>query len=224
MNYMGLLKIFLILLFALTPLAAAADNFQGPFVEVGIAGSKTETNVDFPNWFQVDIDDSSVTGKIAVGYAHRLGRYVLAGQLYYNLGKQDSGSTTQRYKQTEEVSNLSFELDNSWGIELQPGIVFNDTTLAYLKLGYARTAGEWTLERPYYQDHYSDQLNLEGYSLGAGIKQKLDNISSYLYGFVDVQKTWYREEAAPTTIGQSYFVDYYKPSTLQATIGVGWQF
>ncbi len=219
-----LLKIFLILLFSLAPLIASADTFQGPFTQLGISVSKTKTQVDFPNWFRTDIDDTSVNGKVTAGYAHNFGRFALAGQLYYTLGKQESGSTTQRYHESEEVSTLSFELNNSWGIELQPGIVFNDTTLIYLSIGYARTTGEWVLTRPYYQDHYSDHVDFDGYSLGAGIKQQLTYISPHLYAFAEVQKTWYEEEAAPATIAQSSFVDYYKPELLQATIGIGWHF
>lgn len=221
----GLLKFFLIILFALTPLVAAASNFQGPFVEVGITGSKTDTDVNFPNWFQADIDDSSVNGKIAAGYAQRIGRYVLSGQLYYTLGDQESGRTIQRYWDTEEVSTLSFELDNTWGIAFQPGIVFNEATFAYLSFGYARTTGEWELDRPYYQDRYSDRLDFDGYSLGVGIKQKLlQDFTPHLFGFAEVHKTWYQKESVSVTIAESSFVDDYQPATLTVTIGIGWNF
>ena len=221
MKQKGWIQAFLILLMILIPLAAMADDFQGPFVEVGLTGSETETDVDFPNWFQVSIDDTSVNGTIAVGYAQRFGRFALAGRLYYTLGEQDSGSTTQRYRDTEEVSTLSFELDNSWGFEVQPGYVFSKTTLIYLSFGYVRTTGEWQLDRPYYQDRYSDRLDFDGYSLGAGIRQK---ISPHLYGFAQVEKNWYQEEAAKAMIAESSFVDDYKPTTVAVTLGLGWQF
>nr|WP_320048878.1 hypothetical protein [uncultured Desulfuromonas sp.] len=225
MKQKGWVHAFLILLMTLIPLAAMADDFQGPFVEVGLTGSKTETDVDFPNWFQVSIDDTSVNGTIAAGYAQRFGRFALAGRLYYTLGEQDSGSTTQRYRDTEEVSTLSFELDNSWGFEVQPGFVVNDTTLIFLSLGYARTTGEWQLDRPYYQDAYSDRVDFNGYSLGAGIKQKLlQTVTPHLYGFAQVEKTWYQEESVSATIAQSSFVDDYKPTTVTVTVGLGWQF
>jgi opacity protein-like surface antigen len=223
MNRYGIF--LLLILLVMTPLAAVASDFQGPLVEVGITRSNTETDVDFPNWFQTEIDATSINGRIAVGYGHRFGRCVLAGQLYYTLGNQESGSTTQRYQETAEVSTLSFELDNSWGIALQPGVVVNDATLVYLRLGYARTTGEWTLERPYYRDRYSDRLDFDGYSLGAGIKrQLLPEGNPHLYGFVAIEKVWYRQESTAVTIAGSSFVDDYQPATLSVTLGVGWQF
>ncbi|WP_282753573.1 hypothetical protein [Desulfuromonas thiophila] len=205
----------------LIPLVATADDFQGTFVEIGLSGSKTETDVDFPNWFQVSIEDTSVNGTLAAGYARRFGRFFVAGRLYHTIGEQESGQTTQRYHDTAEVSTLSFELDNRWGIELQPGIVFNKATCVYLSLGYARATGKWELDRPYYQDRYSDQLDFDGCSLGAGIKQK---VTAHLYGFVQVEKTWYQEKSTVALIAESSFVDDYKPSTLTATMGIGWQF
>jgi opacity protein-like surface antigen len=221
----GLVKFLLLMLFVMAPLVAVASDFQGPIVEVGLTGSRTQTDVVFPNWFQADIDDTSINGHIAVGYGQRLGRYVLAGQLYYTLGNQESGSTTQRYQETDEVSTLSFELDNSWGIELQPGVLVNNATLVYLSLGYARTTGEWTLDRPYYQDRYSDRLDFDGYSLGVGIKrQLLSNVSSHLYGFVEIEKIWFQQESTAVTIAGSSFVDDYEPETLSVTLGIGWQF
>ncbi len=217
----GWLNAFLVVLMTLTPLVATANDFQGPFVEVGLAGSKTETDVDFPNWFQVSIDDTSVNGTLAAGYVRRFGRFAFAGRLHYTIGEQDSGSTTQRYRDTAEVSTLSFELDNSWGLDVQPGIVVSDETLIYLSFGYARTTGEWQLDRPYYQDRYSDRLDFDGYSLGAGIKR---NISPHLYGFAQVEQIWYREESTSAKIAQSSFVDDYKPTTVTVTVGFGWQF
>lgn len=225
MMHRGFFKFVLMIFFAITPLTAVASDFQGPFVEAGISGSKTKTDVDFPNWFQADIDDDSVNGKVAIGYDQRFDRYVLGAKLYYTLGDQESGSTTQRFRDTEEVSTLSFELDNSWGIELQPGIVFSEATFAYLSFGYARTTGEWTLDRPYYQDRYSGHVDFNGYSLGAGIKQKLfQNVTSHLYGFAEVQKVWYQQESTSAIIAGSSFVDDYDPEILTITIGIGWQF
>lgn len=218
-------KNILILLFILIPVVSGAKNFNGPFLDAGVGGSRTDVDVNFQNWFEINMDETRFNGKISAGFAQRYTTFCLSGRIYYIAGEQDAGTTIQQYRETAEFDTLSFKLRNTWGFDFEPGIIFNNSTLAYLKIGYSRSSGEWAFNRPIYQDRFTGDISFHGYSFGIGVKRKvLPEFTANLYVFAEVQKIYFREETVTIAVSSSLYKNKYKPSTLQGFVGIGYEF
>lgn len=199
--------------------AATAGTFDGPFVQAGVGFAAAQTDAQshwtLPPNIDAQVSQTRFIGQLAVGYSRAFGRYNLAASAFGNVGDQSSGRVSLD-DGIAGANTYTFEQKNSWGIGIEPGIHLSPSTLAYLKLGYARTTGR-TLEvfrgTPWRYD-----AKYEGWMLGVGFKHRL---SEHLYGFGELVRTDYRSARFTETDGSSFRV---KPAALTGIVGVGYRF
>ena len=167
---------------------AMAGGFDGPFVQLGIGGSATKNN--FTN-FQAggtgagvsSVSGGSFNGVVTGGYSQDLGvldssikGLNLAANIFYVIGNQNSGSgsgtaTVDGYTQT---LGGNIKMKNTFGISVEPGWNFTESTLGYVKLA-------WLNSRQNNSYNYSDSdgqvfggsmnKTVNGFGYGLGVKQ-----------------------------------------------------
>jgi opacity protein-like surface antigen len=194
-----------------------AGGFDGPFVQVGIGFANAQTKAT-SHWPDTNIDatvtDSNFVGQIGGGYSQSWGKFFLAASAYYVIGDQKAGSADLSSLQYG-TNTYEFKNTNTWGITIDPGINLNDSTTAYLKLGYGRTAVKGT---EYFQNvTYNYDKTYGGVSYGAGVKYRL---TPNLYGMVEILQTNYESTSFNFPDGDISF----KPGSLIGTVGLGYKF
>ncbi len=196
--------------------AAMAGGFDGPFVQggVGFARSQTEARSHWPTPPDVDSkpSDNSFIGQIAGGYSRSFGQFNLAASAFYVLGDQNAGDIAVRDAGNPD-NTYRFKNKNSWGISIEPGFNFNESTLAYLKLAYVESQGRGVEQ--FRGVSYSYNATYHGYGYGAGVKYKF---TPNLYGVADIQQANYQSRSFENG-GLNL-----KPNSLTGIIGVGYKF
>lgn len=191
-----------------------AGGFDGPFVQAGIGGAHSRTDIRFTGWFDANESDSTVNGQIAGGYSKSFGQFNLAGSAFYLLGDQRAGEKT--IQDSNGLHKISMKLKNTWGISIQPGYNFTPSTLGYLKFGYTQTRGDWT-----YVNHASGESTFDGVSYGIGAKHQL---AQNLYGYAEIQQTNFNRNKVHMTVDGNHYTDSFKPESLTGFVGIGYQF
>lgn len=178
------------LLAAASSSTVLAGGFDGPFVQLGIGGSSTKTNL---NNFQStttgagvsSVSSGSFNGLVAAGYSQDMGvldssikGLNLAANMFYVIGNQNSGSgsgtATRASDGFTQTLGGNAKLKNTFGISVEPGWNFTEQTLGYVKLAWLNTR----LNAGYnYSDNEpsanSGSLNkvVNGFGYGLGVKQ-----------------------------------------------------
>lgn len=167
-----------------------ASGFDGPFVQLGIGGSSTKTNL---NNFQSSatgagvgsVTSGSFNGLVAGGYSQDMGAFNssakglnLAANIFYVIGNQNSGSgsgtatrVSDNYTQT---LGGNVKLQNTFGIFVEPGWNFTEQTLGYVKLGWLNSrlkAGYNYSDNDPSSDGGSMTKAVNGFGYGLGVKQ-----------------------------------------------------
>ena len=202
---------------------AMAEDFNGPYIQTGIGVAKAETDMDFGRWFQEQVSDTQISGTIAAGYAHSWGDFNLGANIAYVLGNQNAGRTVQDYAPNPNEKNdaISARIKNMWSVTLEPGVHVGSRGLLYGKLSYSWAKGTWQIDRPLFGDTTTGKMNLKGFGLGAGYKH---NLTGKVYGFAEVQKTWFNNKGATVTFDSSTYTDYYDIASASAVAGIGFRF
>ena len=209
-----------VLFLGVTSSFSIAGSFDGPFMQVGIGFANAQTKIT-TNWPDANIDstatESGIIGQIAGGYSLSWSRYFLAASAYYVIGDQKAGSIHMSTP-TYGANTYDFKNTNTWGITIDPGINLNDSTTAYLKLGYGQTAAKGS--EIFQNEAYVYDKTYGGFSYGAGIKHLL---TPNLYCMAEILQTDYSSETFnfPPPGGGSIS---FKPSSLIGTVGVGYKF
>lgn len=218
--------------FLLAPCIGYAGEFDGAYIQGAVGGVSSQTTTTYPTALNVlpgfDINpsknSSSMVGQILVGYSYGLDRFNLAGSSFYNIGDQVAG--TNSYSVTNGTygnitgsitGNQGFKLENTWGINLEPGFYATDDTLAYLKLSYINTVANYnasssgSVHDSYTHITYTTSSiknkSLDGIGYGVGVKHKF---STSLYAYAEYQhveySTWKDKALYDTTysINQNY--------------------
>ena len=150
---------------------AMAGGFDGPFVQLGIGGSSTSTKVTGADTGSVNGTKSSgsFNGIVAGGYSQSIGSagFNMAANIFYVIGNQNSGNggnssdgvtTTQKQK-------------NTFGISVEPGWNFTDSTLGYVKLAWVNSQTNTSFNSS--DSNGSAKSNVNGFGYGLGVKQLL---------------------------------------------------
>ena len=219
-NTMNITKLALVTAIATISSAANSGGFDGPFVQAGVGFSNAKSEVHFTNWFNTKTRDDNLNGQIAGGYSRSFGQFNLAVSAHYIIGDQKAGKTTQQFDPSE-IDNVNMKLKRQWGISIEPGFNFSESTLGYLKFGYSQAKGTWLFERPKFQDSHSGSPRFDGFSFGVGAKHKF---TQNFYGFAEIQKTSFRRKDVSMTIDGNSYTDSFKPESLTGFIGVGYKF
>ena len=133
---------------------AAASEFDGLNVQLGLGGSSASTNVTGFTGMNsnANYDDkstqSSLNGTLSLGYSKELPSAYglnLAANVFYVLGNQNAGNGGKATAWTEgstqklESSTSKRKLQNTFGISIEPGLNFNQKTLGFLKLAWVNS-------------------------------------------------------------------------------------
>lgn len=178
--------------------AALAGGFDGPFVQLGIGGSSTWTNVsgstiessEFANPVSLDGTSSrgSFNGLVAGGWSQSVGDagFNLAANIFYVIGNQNAGQKSSSTDAVFQGRNFTYpysvnesyssKAENTFGISVEPGWNFTESTLGYVKLAWVNTRvnTNYTLSadgQSLINSNPSSTYN--GFGYGIGVKQLL---------------------------------------------------
>lgn len=187
---------------AVSSTTIAAGAFDGPYVQIGGGISNASNKYDLSltdylgpgtiNFINADLSKSNIMGQILAGYSYAFGnKFNIAGNIYYDLGDDKSGS----FSLFGNEITLETKLKNVWGIGFEPGYYITDTTLGYAKLGYQRgdikaRGAESDFGCCLFGEGYADVSanGVSAFTYGFGIKQL---ITSNLYLGAEVSRAEY---------------------------------
>ena len=134
-------------LLAVSAPAMAGGAFDGVNASVGVGFDSLLTNSSQtdPGYYgsgqsltnSYDFGQSGKVGKVELGYSRALDdRFNLAASVFGTFGDRQSGGLS-----VGGSTAWQHTLTPRWGVAVEPGYYLGPTSLAYLKLGYARAAG-----------------------------------------------------------------------------------
>ena len=220
-------KLALITLLTLSVSAFAEDKtqstFNGPYLSIG-AGSQYNhifnENVKTTNgvfsFNQPNASSQGFLGQILAGYGFDIGeKFNVSANIFYNFGDKKVNDI----RATFYGDTVKQELKNSTGFYLAPGYKFNDTTLVFLKLGYARADKEYIRETRTPSINLNDSVN--GYLWGVGIKYSL---TENIFLDVDLTKHNYGNTLKTTNLNRDSVIVSSKNEQTNALISIGYKF
>ena len=195
---------------------AMAGGFDGPFVQLGIGGSATYNKIgdmQFDHAGSPSLNGtqsgSSFNGIVSGGYSKDMGAFNeslkgfnLAANLFYVIGNQKAGSNSSSgidYWDDGTTANATlsgnYKLENTWGISIEPGWNFTESTLGYLKLAwvnsYAKSNATYNAVNTDGDTGYATingSKNINGFGYGIGVKHL---ITKNIYLGVDLMGVTY---------------------------------
>lgn len=232
---MEAMRILTTLSFLLAATCSFGGAFDGPSIQFGVGGSRSGASLDGDNHLAntattplngLSSSDGSLNGLVALGYSREiaaLSGFNLAANAFYIFGDQDSGSGSLE----RQLGGFNFHrsyaatLTNTYGISVEPGWNFSESTLGYVKLAWVRS----TLEIPNSyivnatRRDYSLDSTLTGFGYGLGCKRLL---SKRAFVGIDLMGVSYPK----TEIGSSTdpFVLSAATSQLIGFVSVGYKF
>lgn len=214
---------------------AMAGGFDGPFVQLGIGGSSTSTKVtgDQSTGSNINgtVTQGSFNGLVAAGYSQDFGAFNpslkgfnLAANLFYVIGEQKAGNPNRSNTNGSDFNsslNVNFKGNNTFGISVEPGWNFTDSTLGYVKLAWVNT--RYKASYAYNENNNGDtsgsnsgslSKNLNGFGYGLGVKQM---ITKNIYAGVDLMGVTYNSYKPDNEIT-------FKPTQFMGFASVGYKF
>lgn len=222
-------KIIVLLASTIFSASAMAGGFDGPFVQVGIGGSSTGTKVSNTAVGTASVDgtqtQTSFNGLLAVGYSKSFGEFNIAGNVFYVAGNQNAGNKTSNGVNSDGESNTetyNSKLKNTFGISIEPGWNFSNSTLGYLKLAWvmsqANTNFTYTNNVGGFTTSPSASKNINGFGYGLGLKQM---ITKNAYAGIDLMAVNYQSYSVTDSVLGSF---NNKPTQYMGFVTVGYKF
>ena len=203
----------------------AGSAFDGPYLQLGagISNTTNDYNISYEGFSILNpkLANNAFMGQVLAGYSKGFGsKFNVAGNIYYDLGNEDAGSTSI----LEWSVTLQTKLKNVWGVTFEPGYYFTDTTLGYVKIGYQR--GDISAHGAIlggdlgYADVSSGSVG--ALTLGVGMKQL---ITSNIYLGLEISNTQYGSENLQGTYNDntgSHAIpsEYISKSDIEKTSGI----
>ncbi len=75
-------------------------------------------------------------GNIFLGYGRAFDWFYIGGEVFLTASDANSGYALTAF---DSDYRLKLRVENSWGADIMPGIMLNEATLFYLRLGFIRT-------------------------------------------------------------------------------------
>lgn len=164
MSLKPLLKSALISLFVISPSVFAGAAFNGVNAQIGAGFANLGSENYWSDYGSYKYGKKGTLGNISLGYSHKFeNQFNIATNLFYTFGSDKSGGRPDNY-------NTVYKTKNIWGLVLEPGYYFSDSSLGFLKLGYARTSSEHVDS-----GSKSDFGNINGFLYGLGFKQMIQD-------------------------------------------------
>jgi hypothetical protein len=130
----------------------AQSAFDGFYGQIGVGGVQSQINANSTDDTTLNTNPNinnkstgtSLNGIASVGYSQSFDNYLqgfnLAGNIFYLIGNQSAGSVNNSFPSssggiTESLSG-KYQLQNTWGVSLEPGYYFTKDILGYLKFAY----------------------------------------------------------------------------------------
>lgn len=217
---------------------AVAGGFDGPFVQLGIGGASTSTKVSNLTFDNSDINGNgtkssgSFNGLVSGGYSQDFGAFNeslkgfnLAANLFYVIGNQNSGNSSMAGVDgwgDQRAGNFNYKLKNTWGISVEPGWNFTESTLGFVKLAWVNTQfngnGSYSSSSadPSATGTLNESKTLNGFGYGLGVKQL---VTKNIFLGVDLMGVTYNS-FTPSDSGGANF----KPSQFMGFASVGYKF
>lgn len=227
---------------AISGAALAGGAFDGPYVQLGIGGVGTENKVSYQDSTATilnlvgvnttqNTNGGSFVGRIDAGWSQSYEKFNLGAGLFYIIGNQDAGSnsfskTGTSGSDTATLSgSQSFKLENSWGINLEPGYYITEKTLGYLKFSWFNSTvnANSNIGATYTIGGQSGSIGagtttnntVNGAGFGIGAKQMF---TKNIYGYAEYQYVQYGS-TTDNNAGASY-----KPNQNYGMVGLGYKF
>ena len=191
---------------------AIAGGFDVPFVQLGIGGSATynkisDAQTEEGGSLNGTQSGGSFNGLVAAGYSQDFGAFNsslkgfnLAANIFYVIGNQKAGSNSTNWAGTDDNGtamnkslNGNYKLQNTWGISVEPGWNFTESTLGYVKLAWVNSQAKSNVD---YTDSNSvgvvdtvnGSKNINGFGYGLGVKHL---VTKNIYVGVDLMGVTY---------------------------------
>ena len=133
---------------------AQATGFTGFYGQVGLGMNSSGSNVNIASPAQPEGDEAlflsgklgqqNVAGNVALGYNLGLSNgFNIGANVFYNIAGDAAGSLNVG----DGVDGLTANnrLKNIWGISVEPGYSFSDSSLGFVKLGWAMADNSWRI-------------------------------------------------------------------------------
>ena len=182
--------------------------FNGVNAQFGLGFAEKSSRSDWPygSSNRYDVSDKGSLANLSVGYSYNFhNQFNIATNLFYALGSNQAGEWRSSYK---------WKIKDVWGLSIEPGYYFSDSTLGYLKTGYAMASSEVVASGD--NAHYG---TTGGFLYGMGFKQLLtDNIYIGLETYqIDLSKS-------KTVISEGGSATTNKPSLTYGGLTIGYKF
>ncbi len=206
--------------------AMAAGAFDGPFVQLGIGGSSTSTNVSGTSGLNGSSSQGSVNGLVAAGWSQAIGSegFNLGANLFYVIGNQNAGQNSGSYTDWDGnfTGNTQNTLKNTFGISVEPGWNFTDSTLGFVKLAWLNSRNNFNTNlswtglngNPSGNANVNSQNTINGFGYGLGVKQL---VTKNIFVGVDLMGVTY----GSASLGEGASA---KPSQFIGFASVGYKF
>ena len=221
-------KKFLIaaVLSASTVAMAGEGSFDGINAQIGIGGASVGNQATLSDEGGTSLTNktsqANLLGTVAVGYSYSLPKqFNLAANVFYNFGSSDAGGFSQSFG---DVYNSSWnsQVQNLWGISVEPGYYFADKSLGFVKLGWAMASTKQTGNN--FINDGGVTINTgtaNGFLYGLGFKQLVtDNV----YLGVDVYQVLFSSTSTTYNYEYGSLNISSKPNYTYGGINVGYKF
>ena len=197
--------------------------FAGPYIRLGtgeqyshIFNENVQATTGSPSFNQPSASSHGFLGQVLAGYGYDIGeKFNISANIFYNFGDKKVNDI----RATWYHDTVKQELKNSVGFYLAPGYKFNDATLVFLKLGYARADKEYIRETRTPSININDSVN--GYLWGLGIKHSL---TENIFLGIDFTKHNYGNTSQTTNLNGLSVNISSKNEQTNALISIGYKF
>lgn len=161
--------------------ADSTEYFENAIIQ----GSNTTGPFNAVN--KVDLSAQGVLGSIFGGYGISRGMYYLAGELNGDLSSAEFKTSNIEFVHNV-VSQTTFKIDQSWGVSILPGILLPETTLLYVRVGYA--GGNFKINT---SDTSLANANtmLNGFRAGVGIEKRIYRNFGIIFDYSHIDYSHY---------------------------------
>jgi hypothetical protein len=159
-------KIILIYLISISSSVYADAAFDGANAQIGMGFANLGSDNNWTSYGQYKYGQKGALGNISFGYSRKLdNQFNLSANAFYTFGSDKSGGRP-------DDNNTIYKIKDVWGIVFEPGYYFSESSLGFLKVGYAKASSEFN--DSYGKSNYGDS---NGFLYGIGFKQMIqDNI------------------------------------------------
>jgi opacity protein-like surface antigen len=216
---------------------AMAGGFDGPFVQLGIGGSSTWTKTSGLESGSTSASlngtssQGNVNGLVMGGYSQDFGAFNeslkgfnLAANIFYVIGNQNAGSNSSTGTRSSDGFTNTLtgnnKLQNTWGISVEPGWNFTESTLGFVKLAWLNSQYKNNVgysEPDGYSENFSFSKTVNGFGYGLGVKQL---ITKNVFAGVDLMGVTYNTNS----LGGDFQGVSFKPTQFMGFASIGYKF